>query len=128
MTYPEFHPIDVDASALPSTDQYFLRLVREALSQAYRRTPWNQAVVVRVRKRDMVQTDRAIQRLTTQADRMRIYLTIGPVADDKRLMIGHGRVFTGTPPWGGEPQPLTAEEFTREYIGKFPPPERPAGK
>lgn len=127
MVHPEFVPVDVDPTKMTGQQRYFIRLVREALVIAYERTPWHQAVALQTRRESVADISNAVALVAGEQDRRRIYVVVGRVEPDKRVMVGTGRTFTeGKEPWGPPPAPKCCEcsapldakgDCTRTYSG-----------
>lgn len=142
--HPAFQSIDVDGSKMTGEQRYYFRLVREALTQAYTRTPWHHAVTLQTRRDYVAAISLAVSQVAAEHDRRRVYVVVGQVEAGKRVMIGIGRKFPeGKEPWGPPPepapllgvtpaqiildeyQPVPQEQFEREYLNDFPPPVKP---
>lgn len=85
------------------------RLVREALRQAFERTPWNKAVVLQVYREDFQEIAQAVSDVAGPVLTKRVYIVTvhrSNPQQKRRVMIDPKtgvEYLVGTPPWGEPP-------------------------
>lgn len=110
--HPAFVPNDVDQSDLSHDQRYFVRLMRETLSQAYELTPWERGVVILCRKEDLSAIANAVTLVSGAASRVFIQShRKREIPKNKRVMIDPSGYrlqswdwkHSPHPPWGPKP-------------------------
>lgn len=127
--HPAFLPTEMPDSvqaAWAEENRYFIRLVTEALRQAWELTPWNVAVRLLVLRADFQAISNAVAIVAGPTLGKRVYLVPVPSnPDGKRVMIdpkGATQYLKGTPPWGEEPAADVGGEPPLAQIGAAPQP------
>lgn len=82
-------------------------IIRQALVDAFRDTPWDHAIILRVRREDFQAAAESVNIWCGPKLALRVYVTVGKLPDAAmRVMRGKGAKHrSSTYPWGPAPKP-----------------------